>query len=423
MLALAILSVTKSVIAIVAVFVVSIVIHEFGHYYVAKRCGVAVPAFAIGFGPKLVRWMRRGTEFSLRLFPIGGMVQLAGEVPQNALFRKGEEIAVEVNRQGQISVVGDPSDVPHGRIGILRDLDLISRLQMTIEFADATETLRVMPHARLMTSKRNSMPLVEKHEQVLGKPLWQRTAIILAGPFMNFLLAGILFSASFLHTGVPVNRPYLGQIVPNSPAQVAGLKQGDEVLSVNGHATTSWISLVQQIRQDSGKQLKPIQVKIDRGGEINTITVKPERGPQGYPLVGVDSPVSYNKALAVGQGFAQVYTGTVATLQAYVTVFQHHEFQELSGPVGIADVISQGAQTGGFWTVVAIAAFLSLNLGFFNLLPIPALDGGRLVFMIVEALRGRSVDPNKEGLVHLVGFALLMLFAVVITFRDVTRLF
>lgn len=423
MLALAILSVAKSVIAIIAVFVVSIVIHEFGHYYVAKRAGVAVPQFAIGFGPKLIRWMQRGTEFSVRLFPIGGMVQLAGEVPQNALFRKGEEVAVEVNRQGQISVVGDPSDVPYGRIGILRDLDLIDRLQMTIAFADTTETLPVMPYARLMTSKRNSMPLVERHEQVLGKPLWQRAAIILAGPFMNFLLAGVLFSVSFMHSGVPVNQPVLGQILPNYPAQAAGLRQGDEVLAVNGHATNSWAQLVQQIRTDSGKQLKSIELKIDRGGQVSTVTVKPKKGPQGVPLVGVDNPVSYNKAVAVGRGFSNVYTGTVATLQAYVTVFKQHQFKELSGPVGIADVISQGAQTGGFWTVAAIAAFLSLNLGFFNLLPIPALDGGRLLFMIVEAVRGRRFDPNKEGLVHLVGFALLMLFAVVITFRDVTRFF
>lgn len=420
LLALAILSVAKSVIAIIAVFVVSIVIHEFGHYYVAKRAGVVVPAFAIGFGPKLVRWMRRGTEFSIRLFPIGGMVQLAGEVPQNALFRKGEEIAVEFNRHGEISVIGDAGDVPHGRVGILRDLDLISRMQMTIEFADSTETYHVQPHARLMTSARNSMPLVEKHEQVLGKPLWQRAAIILAGPFMNFLLAGVLFSASFIHTGVPQNRPELGTIVPNSPAQTAGLHKGDEILAVNGHRTTSWTDLVVRIRQDTS--MAPIALRIDRSGQIDTITVHPKRGPQGYPMLGVDNPVSYNKITAVGQGFATVYTGTVATIKAYGTVFEHHQFKDLAGPVGIAGVISQGAQTG-FWAVLGITAFLSLNLGFFNLLPIPALDGGRLLFMIVEAVRGRGVDPNKEGLVHLVGFALLMLFAVVITYRDVTRLF
>jgi regulator of sigma E protease len=422
MLAIAILSVTKSVIAIIAVFVVSIVIHEFGHYYVAKKYGVTVPAFAVGFGPKLVRWVRRGTEFSIRLFPIGGMVQLAGEVPQNALFRRGEEVAVELNPQGQISVVGDPSDVPNGRIGTLHDLDLISRMQMTIEFADTTETFRVQPHARLMTNARNSMPLVEKHEQVLGKPLWQRAAIILAGPFMNFLLAGILFSASFMHTGVPQNRPYLGAIIPNSPAQAAGLREGDEVLAVNGHTVNSWIDLVTQIRQGAGKSVSPVHLKIDRAGDIETITVHPKRSPQGYPMLGVDNPISYNKLTAVRQGFTSVYTGTVSTVQAYVTVFEHHQFQDLAGPVGIAGVISQGAQTG-FWAVLAITAFLSLNLGFFNLLPIPALDGGRLLFMIVEAVRGRGVDPNKEGLVHLVGFALLMLFAVAITYRDVTRLF
>jgi regulator of sigma E protease len=411
----------KAVVAVVSVFVVSIVLHEFGHFIVAKKCGVAVPAFALGFGPKLFRWVRGGTEYSIRLFPIGGLVQLAGEIPQDALFRKGEEIAFELNSRHQIQVLGDPLDVPHGKVGTLVDLDLMDRLQMTIDTGDVVETYRIVPHARLMTSARNSMPLVEKHEQVMGKPLWQRAAMILAGPLMNFLLAGVIFSIVFSHQGVPVNSPTLGGIVVGSPAQAAGLMAGDKVMSVNGQPISSWTQFVEEIRGDTTLPPHPLQINLVRDGHVQQVAVTPSLSGK-TPQLGIEQPVTYNPGKAVLSGFHAVYDNSVGALQMYAHIIRYHQFDNLAGPVGIADVIGHQAQSG-LWNVIMIAGFLSLNLGLFNLLPIPALDGGRLLFMIVEMFRGKSVDPRKEGLVHFVGFALLMLFAVVITYRDVTRLF
>ncbi|WDL97350.1 RIP metalloprotease RseP [Alicyclobacillus sp. ALC3] len=422
---LIVLGVLKSIVAIVLVFVVSIVIHEYGHYIVAKKSGVAVPAFAIGFGPKLVRWFRNGTEFSVRLFLIGGMVQLAGELPQDALFRKGEELAVVIDEDGRITAVGEPSDLPNGQVATLKDLDLMHRMEMTLVTADGVVTYPVKPHAKLMTSARNSIPIVEPHEQVLGKPLWQRAAVILAGPFMNFLLAGVLFTLINMHNGIGLNTPTLGQIVPGSAAAQAGLMQGDRVESVNGRPVSSWIQLVRVIQADKGNPPQPLAIVVDRQGATKTIVVKPRLVTYAgahIPQVGVMEPVTKNPVRAVGSGFSAVYTDTVQTLHLYGQVVAHHQYQDLSGPVGIADVISQQAQSG-IWQVVMITALLSLNLGLFNLLPIPALDGGRLLFMLVEMVRGKALDPRREGLVHFVGFALLMLFAVVITVRDVTRLF
>lgn len=414
-------SALKSVIAVIAVFVVSIVIHEFGHFIVAKRSGVAVPAFAVGFGPKL--WKRRwhGTEYSIRLFPIGGLVQLAGEVPQDALFRKGEKIAFRLNDGGEITAVGEPNDLPDGIEGTLRDLNLLDKLQMTIETEEGTQTYPLVPHADLMTSTRSSIPIVEKHEQVLGKPIWQRAAIILAGPFMNFVLAAVLFGALYIHTGVPVNSPVLGQIVPNSAAAAAGLKQGDRIVSVDGKPMVTWLDLVTEIQSDT--QAQPLHLTILRDSQTINVTVAPHL-TKGVPILGVNQPVSYNGAKAVWGGVTSVYYGSVNALHLYGQVFAHPQQQmnNLAGPVGIADVIGQQAQMG-IWHVVMIAGLLSMNLGLFNLLPIPALDGGRLLFMLVELVRGRAVDPRKEGFVHFVGFALLMLFAVFITYRDVTRLF
>jgi regulator of sigma E protease len=415
-------SALKGAIAIVSVFVVCIVIHEYGHYIVAKKCGVAVPAFAIGFGPKLVRWMRGGTEFSIRLFPLGGLVQLAGEIPQDALFRRGEKIAFRLNSAGEVTVVGDPLDVPGGFVGTLKDLDLTNRLQMTIDTGEEVRTYRLVPHAKLMTNARNSIPLVERHEQVLGKPLWQRALMILAGPLMNFLLAGVLFSAWFVYTGIPLNQPKLGEVVVNSPAAEAGLQAGDKVLAVNGKPIHAWTDFLETVRADKGNPPQPLQLDIEREGVARHVTVTPKLVDGNIPQLGIRPPVSHNPLRATANGFASVYYGSINAVQMLVQVFAHHQFENLAGPVGIADVIGQEAQTG-FWHVVMIAGMLSLNLGLINLLPFPALDGGRLLFMVVELFRGRAVDPRKEGLVHLVGFGLLMLFAVVITCRDISRLF
>ncbi|WP_439645076.1 M50 family metallopeptidase [Alicyclobacillus kakegawensis] len=416
------MTVLKSAIAIVVVFLVCIVLHEFGHFLVAKRCGVAVPQFAVGFGTKLLKWNWGDTEFSIRLWPLGGLVQLAGEVPQDALFRKGEEIAFRLDEKGRIAQLGSPRDMRGGQVGVLRALDLVDRLQMTIEADGAVRTYQVRPYAQLQTSPRNAIPLVEKQEQVLGKPLWQRAAIILAGPVMNFLLAGVLFAAYYTHTGLPVNQPTLGAVVAGSPAWSAGLREGDKVITIDGKKVNTWVDMVEEIRSDKGNPPRPVRMDIERGGVERTVVVHPRLSSAGIPQIGVNNPVTHNPVQTVASGFSAVYFGSVNMLAALGDVLVHHQFQDLAGPVGIADVISQQAQSG-FWQVVMIAGLLSLNLGLFNLLPIPALDGGRLLFMLVEAVRGRAIDPNKEGLVHLVGFALLMLFAVVITYRDVTRLF
>ncbi|GGI94558.1 zinc metalloprotease [Alicyclobacillus cellulosilyticus] len=417
--------VLRSAVAIALVFVVCVVVHEFGHYAVAKRCGVAVPTFAIGFGPRLVRWFRGGTEFSVRLFPLGGMVQLAGEIPHDALFRRGERIAVRIDPDGWIDAMADPADLGEDLraegwlVGVLQDLDLTERWVMTIAGPDGVRTYPVRTGARLHANRRTVIPLVERSRQVIGKPLWQRALIILAGPLMNFALAGVLFSAFYWHTGIPVNEPVLGAVAPGSPAAHAGLHQGDQVLSVDGRPVDTWMSLVERVRAD--RTGKPLLLRIKRDGVVLNVTVRPRLTKQG-PLLGVSYPMSYNVVRAVSTGFSTVYFGSINALGMYFQVFAHHQFNNLAGPVGIADVISQEAQSG-IWQVVMITGWLSLNLGLFNLLPFPALDGGRLLFMVAELVRGRSFDPRKEGLVHFLGFALLMLFAAVITYRDVTRLF
>lgn len=411
----------KAAIAIIAVFAVCITLHEFGHFYVAKKCGVAVPVFSIGFGPKLFKWSRGGTEYSVRLLPLGGFVQMAGEAPQETWFPVGQDVAYELNDSLEITRLGDPKDLPAGYVGTLRYADLTDKFEMSIDTAQGVRTFKVKPYARVMMNARSSFPLVEKKHQVLGKPLWQRAAIILAGPVMNFLLAGVLFAIVNTYTGVPTT--VIGHIEPKSPAQLAGLQVGDRIVEVNHRQIHDWSQLLTVVQSDFTKsgQAKVLQLAIDRNGTTENLSVKPMIS-SGRPLLGIASSVSHNPVNTVPSGFSALFRDTSLTVQGYQHLIVHHDVQSLSGPVGIADVITQQVKVG-FWHVVMIAGVLSLNLGLFNLIPIPALDGGRLLFMLVELVRGRQIDPQKEGFVHFLGFALLMLFAVVITYRDVTHLF
>ncbi|MCY0887240.1 MAG: RIP metalloprotease RseP [Alicyclobacillaceae bacterium] len=420
---ISLLHILRSAIAIILVFVVCIVLHEFGHFYVAKKSGVAVPVFALGMGPKLFAFQRGGTEYSIRLFPIGGFVQLAGEMPQDAYFRIGESVAYRLNDHGQISVLAEPDTIPDAPVGVVRALDLMQKLTVTLETADGTlRTFPVQPHARVMTGPRSSIPIVEKREQLIGKPLSQRAAIILAGPVMNFLLAGVLFSLAFIHFGMPSGQPVVGGVISGTPAAAAHLETGDRIVQAGQRPIDSWGQLVQAIHSDNTNPPRPVKLVVMHGSQRKVVEVKPELGPNGVPLLGIDSALTHNPAKAFVHGFASVYTNSVSAIHLYGQVIERHQFRDLSGPVGIADVISQQAQTG-IWQVVYITALLSLNLGLFNLIPIPALDGGRLLFMVIELIRGKAVDPRKEGLVHLVGFGLLMVLTVVITYRDVVRFF
>ncbi|EPZ46230.1 MULTISPECIES: M50 family metallopeptidase [Alicyclobacillus] len=412
----------RAAIAIICVFLVCVTLHEFGHFYVAKKSGIAVPVFSIGFGPKLVKWNRGGTEYSIRLLPLGGFVQMAGEAPQETWFPIGQRVAYELDDELRIIRLGDPKDLKQGYVGTVRRVDLTDAMEMAIDTAQGVRTFQVKPYARVMLNKRSSIPLVERHEQMLGKPLWKRAAVILAGPVMNFLLAGVLFSIVNVCIGIATTT--IGQVEPGTPAQAAGLRAGDQIVEVNHHSIHSWDDVASSIQSsyaaDRGK-LKPLELVVSRAGQPETVQVTP-KVENGGAIIGIESAVTHNPLRAVPAGFVQMVRDTGLTVQAYGQLISHHQFSALSGPVGIADVITQQAKVG-FWNVVMIAGVLSLNLGLFNLIPIPALDGGRLLFMIIELVRGRKVDPQKEGFVHFVGFAILMLFAVAITYRDVTHLF
>jgi regulator of sigma E protease len=335
-----------TLVAAIVVFGVLIFFHELGHFMVAKRVGVGVIEFALGFGPRLISTKAGDTIYSLRVFPLGGFVRLVGE--------------------------------------------------------DADES--------------------DAENSFQNKSVWARFSVIAAGPIMNFVLAVLLFSTIyFAFLGIPLYQSTtLGGIIPGGQAEVAQLQKGDKILAIQGQPVSEWQDVVSLINANPEKE---ITIEYERQGTVRTITVVPEKDSQTgtgrigiqadsrkyafFPSIryGLEHTVMFVRMFIVN--IAQMITGQMAP--------------DVVGPVGIIQFVGEAAKTG-MMNLMNLAAIISLNLGIFNLLPIPALDGSRLLFLAVEGVRGRPVDPKKESFIHFVGFTVLIFLMIVIAWRDLARL-
>ncbi|WP_176595141.1 MULTISPECIES: RIP metalloprotease RseP [Sphingobium] len=355
-----------TVIAFVAVIGPLVFVHELGHYLVGRWCGVKAEAFSIGFGPEIAAWTdRRGTRWRLGALPLGGYVRFKGDM----------------NAASQT----DP-----------RWLE---------------------------------MPAAERAESFPAKPLWQRAAIVAAGPAINFLFA-ILILATFAFVHGESRTPAVaGQVQPGSAAAAAGIVAGDRIVSLNGRemATFDDIRLFAQIRPG-----EPVTIVIDRKGKLfekqgNVGAVQEDDGfgnkfrigrlglAPGEPVI---EPVSLARAPVVAiERTGQIIRTMVETLGQIVG--GGRSVKELGGPLKIAEVSGQAA-TLGVESFVFFMALISINLGFINLLPIPMLDGGHLLFYGVEAIQRRPVSPQVQEWAYRSGLAVLLAMMVLVTFNDLS---
>lgn len=411
----------QAAIAIVLVLSVLIFFHELGHLVMAKRAGILCREFAIGFGPKLLAFQRGETRYTLRLFPIGGYVRMAGEDPELLDLKRGQRIAYTLDAEGRVDhLYTEPRWFPPQAMEAhLVAADLEEELYVEVEDEEGTVRLPVHPWAMLHQGN-NPIQIAPRDRQFAGKSLWDRFLTIIAGPAMNFFLAVVVFIIAGLMMGVPVNKPIVGAVEPGTPAAGAGLQSGDRILTINSVPVKNWEELVNTVSASPGQQMV---LEVERGGERLRVEVTPEEVSEGVGRLGIYQAKDRSLWQAIPFGFQQTWFFTMAILQGFGMLLTGHAgIEDLSGPVGIfqltGDVAAQGIGSLLIWT-----AFLSINLGIFNILPIPALDGGRLMFLAFEAVRGKPVDPQKESMVHLVGFAFLMLLMIVVTYNDVLRLF
>ncbi|WP_110953234.1 RIP metalloprotease RseP [Anaerosinus massiliensis] len=257
-----------------------------------------------------------------------------------------------------------------------------------------------------------------------AKPIWARMLVILAGSFMNFVLPVLIFCIIFMSSGIttPSNEPILGEVISHKSAAQAGLMAGDKIIEIDGKQIASWREFVETVQVSGGKVLK---VHFERNGEEHTASMIPEYDETSKrALIGVVSSVdTYHPGILESVGLAFKNTGFIIMkmVEGLSQMFTGRAAADLAGPIGVAQMAGEVAQMG-FVPLLQFAAFLSINLGIINLLPVPALDGGHFVTLILEALRGKPLGAKSVQYAQMIGFVLLMGLMIFATFKDIIRL-
>lgn len=254
----------------------------------------------------------------------------------------------------------------------------------------------------------------------------EKIAVSVAGPAMNLFLGLLIFIYSYAFIGLPAstNEPVIGRVMEGEPAAAAGVLPGDRVLAIDGQPIASWEQITAQM--SSKEPGKPIVLTLQRQAETIDLEMVPKPSTStGNPAIGVMGQVVYEKQgiiKSISYGFQQTFFLTGAMLTGLWTVISGGASAgDLAGPVGITMMVGEASQYGTIF-LMSFIAFLSINLGILNLLPIPALDGARVVFSLAELLRRKPIDPEKEGFIHWLGFMFLMLIIVFVTYNDILRL-
>ncbi|WP_339227740.1 RIP metalloprotease RseP [Oceanobacillus sp. FSL K6-2867] len=421
-----------TVIAFIFMFGLLVFIHEWGHMIFAKRAGMLVREFAIGFGPKIFSFVRNETLYTIRLIPAGGYVRVAGEDPEIIELKPGHHIGLEFNDEGKVNkiIVNNKSKHPNARVIEVEHVDLDHRLFIEgYEIGEEDEKLHfeVDQKAFFIMDERETQ-IAPYDRQFASKSIGQRAMQLFAGPMMNFILAIVIFIILGVVQGTPVDEAQMGEIQADSPAAEAGFQANDEVIRIGETSVSTWEEFTSIVRENPGQELSMV---VLRNGAEEQLTVVPNSAEtvdqQGEPItvgqIGVYQAFEKTVLGTLTYGFEQTYEITRLILtNLLMLVTGQVSLDLLSGPVGIYDTTDQVVQTG-FMNLLLWTAMLSVNLGIVNLVPLPALDGGRLLFVGLEAVRGKPIAPEKEGIFHFVGFAFLMLLMIVVTWNDIQRLF
>jgi regulator of sigma E protease len=351
----------QAILIFVGILIGLIVVHEVGHFVVAKLTRVRVMEAGLGYPPRIWGKEFRGTIYSINLIPLGGFVRMLGEE--------------------------DPSDPA----------------------------------------------------SLAAKPAWVRLLVLGAGSAMNFALPFVLFTISFMIArDVPVGLTQIAEVMDGSPAAEAGLQEGDVIFDINGHEVRNVQEVGTQIRLNLGETLT---MRVRSGTEFKEVPVyarwspptyidaegnEARQGPTGIMIRALHPGMTESESFPLWEAFPKSIETTFQVLtlarNEVVSWFKGGGAPKVAGPVGIAQVTGEVVEEGGYRPLLDFAALLSINLAIINILPLPMLDGGRIMFVLLEVVRrGKRVAPEKEALVHFIGLALILTLAVVIAYFDVVR--
>ena len=386
-----------SILIFFIIFGVLVISHEGGHFLIARANGIRVREFTVGLGPQIFHKVKNGTVFSVRLFPFGGACIFDGMLDD-------EEDEQEDSKS-------DEAD---------RQSSFLSKMNHRIESAEGA------------TVSEDELQQADFEAQGVPFPeakVWARIATILAGPLFNFIVAFLI--ALIVTAFSPWDYPVVAGFTENSAAEAAGLREGDLILKMDGER----IHMAQEVSLNSQFNTgKDIELLVEHGGEERTITFTPaynEEQDRYFMGVYIGQYDEVNGAAVIPHAWYTVRYYAVWTYRSLgLLVTGRLGADALSGPVGMAQMVDETYVTASSYGMSAVvlsmlelALLLSVNLGVMNLLPIPALDGGRLLFLLIELVRGKPVPPEKEGYVNMAGMVLLVALMAFVLFNDIRKLF
>ena len=397
------------------------IIHEFGHFYFAKRAGILVREFAIGMGPKIFSYRKNNTTYTVRLLPLGGYVRMAGYGDDETELKAGMPLSVVLDEKGDVTHINlsekplidaVPLELTHF------DLDRDMVIEGVVPGQEQASRYSVKRDALIIETDGTEVQVAPIDVQFQSASLFNRMLTNFAGPMNNFILGIIVFSSlAFMQGGVAVNRSQVGDVVANSPAQEAGLQANDVITAINGQEVSTWSEMTALIQENPGKDMELLIERNEKEQHIQLIS-DPETG-----LIGIQQSIDRSFGAKIMYGFSQTWFVISSIFSLILSMFtKGFDINAFGGPVAIY-AATEEVVSYGFYSILSFLGFLSVNLGTVNLLPIPALDGGKILLNIIEGVRGKPLEPEKEGIITVIGVGLLFILMILITWNDIQRFF
>ncbi|MGW7797723.1 RIP metalloprotease RseP [Staphylococcus xylosus] len=422
-----------TIISFIIVFGVLVTVHEYGHMFFAKRAGIMCPEFAIGMGPKIFSFRKNETLYTIRLLPVGGYVRMAGDGLEEPPVQPGMHVKIKLNDKEEITHI------------ILDDQHKFQQIEaMEVKQCDFKDGLFV-EGVTAYDDERHRYPIAEKSyfvengsliqiaprdRQFTYKKPYQKFLTLFAGPLFNFLLTLVLFIGLAYYQGTPTNS--VDEVMKGSPAAQAGLKSGDTIVKLDGKTIKGKSDIDKITEQNKDKKTK---VTVDRDGKTHTMDIKPKKVEQKVTknksqtryLFGYTPSTEHTLFKPIVSGFDRtleagklIFTAIVGMIASIFT--GNFSFDMLNGPVGIYHSVDSVVKTG-IINLISWMALLSVNLGLMNLLPVPALDGGRILFVIYEAIFRKPVNKKAETTIIAIGAVFVLIVMVLVTWNDIQRYF
>ena len=414
------------ILTFILVFGIIVVVHEFGHFYFAKKSGILVREFAIGMGPKIFAHIGKdGTAYTIRILPLGGYVRMAGWGDDTTEIKTGTPVSLTLTDDGKVKRINlsgkklDQTALPMQ----VTQFDFEDKLFIKGLVLEEEKTFAVDHDATVVEADGTEVRIAPLDVQYQNATIWGKLITNFAGPMNNFILGVVVFwILIFMQGGVRDVDTNQFHVMPQGALAKVGVPETAQITKIGSHEISNWENLIQAVESETKDKTAPtLDVTISENGSDKQVTVTPEEN-QGRYLLGVQPGIKSDFLSMFVGGFTTAADSALRILSALKNLIFQPDLNKLGGPVAIFKASSDAAKNG-IENVLYFLAVISINIGIFNLIPIPALDGGKIVLNILEAIRRKPLKQEIETYVTLAGVVIMVVLMIAVTWNDIMRLF